>query len=553
MALSLLCHKSRGTGVPTAFRVVGATVNQLGNNFARINVNTTTNFNVGDTVTASGQTAIITSVVTNTALYLNTLTGAFPGSGTLTDSTTSATATISGFEGLENAGGTNTNRHHARVIQFENRLYIFHFADVWRYNEVTSNWETIYRLSNVPVGTQTCRKSGLHVLNISGVPHMVAVHSTGGGIYRIKSSNGTSWSELNLVGAGTQLGDDGHLRSIVYQNNLYFTGNTSINGHLTWNPETDGFTTLSPSLIPNCQAGDFVVWRNKLYRLAADSNTVTNEGALLEFSTGTYLNRVRFTATGNLQGGGGSFTQNAYCAFVGPDGDLYCIYHAFTNPNAGWKCFRIQESGGVYTPTDITSSVLPSAIRWGSGGPQNGGRFEKFIDDETNALAGGPTIVYLWYATADSAGTTRTQYQWVSNSAEISQQDIGAPIEIALPHNDKGGGDRVWFTGEMDARIISKPTPIVGGERISFKIYQPTGAAPISNVRFRLLYSNKGEAPVSIGTLSNPSTGTLVGGNEIQGLTADGTTTYQVSWLAITSDGQTNFSRIVRAPVAYVP
>jgi hypothetical protein len=155
-------------------------------------------------------------------------------------------------------------------------------------------------------------------------------------------------------------------------------------------------------------------------------------------------------------------------------------------------------------------------------------------------------------ATNDVAGTTRTYYEFIDDVTEMTQLDIGAPIEIAMPNVGQGGGDRSFISGEMDVRIISKPVSVAGGERISFMIFQKPGTSAIPNVKFRLLYNNEGGPPITAATLSNPSVGSLSPGNqEVTGLTADGTTVYQVTWNAITGDGQANYSRQQRLPVVY--
>ena len=80
---------------------VGETI--TGNfNLVNITVNTVTGFNLNDGVTAGGAVGVIRKI-TGLVLTVRVISGVFPGSGTITDTTTSATATISSTSAVYNA------------------------------------------------------------------------------------------------------------------------------------------------------------------------------------------------------------------------------------------------------------------------------------------------------------------------------------------------------------------------------------------------------------------------------------------------------------------
>lgn len=109
--------------------------------------------------------------------------------------------------------------------------------------------------------------------------------------------------------------------------------------------------------------------------------------------------------------------------------------------------------------------------------------------------------------------------------------------EMAFSENTaRGGGERIFTKGELDIAITGV-TPNSSGQLISFVCFSDSGSTTV-NVEF-FFGPNFLQTSDTQCTLSAPSAGTLVG-NQIQGLTADNTTEYSVTWLTSTdsvSDG----------------
>lgn len=571
MAQSLLVLQLRGAAgaLPSVSTMVGATLSQLGNNFGRLSIDDSTIvgvFTPGEALIFGGPSAATTANLTSFSaasggyrgFYLNTINTA-PSTGTITGGTSGATATIGSpagyatFEGCEN--NTAQNYRSGRVIQYGNIKYVLSYNDIYKYDYVSGNWESVHRKQFPATTAGIGSDLGLYVFTVSGAPLIGTVYNFGANRYRTKSTDGgATWSDA-LIDVGAGGASTGSTRGCVFNNVLYYKVGGGAGSHESWDPSTDGFSSNTVGTQPDLSPGagyicpDFCVWRNILYCIRPDSAFVTNEFAVWKFGSGSWTNVVRFTAQGNVDIS--SFGM-VHCPmlFVGDDDDLYATFYAGSAGGVqGWSMYHITESLGVYTPTSVSNPVLPAGLRWQAGGTDyHYGRWEKDIDGVTNGAAGGPLIINLWFAADDTLGTPRDQYLFNGPAAPLTLQDTGATVSVNIPNDNRPGGLRSWVSGQLSATIESK-TAITGGIRLSFKLYQPTGSAPVAGVKFRLLFRLLGEEPLQSASLSNPSVGTISGGNENQGLTADGTTVYQVDWLAISSDSVPNFTRFQAVPL----
>lgn len=553
MAKSILGIKHRGTGFPTAYRVIAAgSPTMIGTTFLTQRIGSVTGgpFVAGETVShsAGAQTAVVTQVLTGRLILNSMSSGWAPGVGTITGGTSGATAAGAGVEGLEAAG--SDHHTHSRVLQFQNQLFAFHYNTVYKFNQSTDNWEENYRLANLTAAdanaNSVCRV-GLFIVAISGIPNLVAMHFDGTNIYRIKSGNaGGTWSEA-LLSANTWP-TDGALAAFTHQNVVYVTKGLGINGHDSWDPSTDGYARVTNGFLGSGLAPFNVVWENRIFQIGQKNGVGIYR--VTEFSAGSYINLLDISiTTDNI-----SFVKTKNTGFVGDDG----IMRILLSSNAtGYRFYKITFPAGVCTATEITG-ILPAAIQGTTGSVPNTGRIGSYVDDETNGLLGGPNLVFLWYAANDTAGTSRSYFEYIDDSTPMVTLSTGCPIEVALAETQTGGGERCWFPGELDVSFVGAPVPILGGERISFTVRKRPGTSDVTGVKFRLLYSTTGEAPNAFASLSNPSvapsgpTLAISGGNEITGIVADdGTYVYTVDWLAVTTDGLTNFSQVVTVPLVH--
>lgn len=139
-------------------------------------------------------------------------------------------------------------------------------------------------------------------------------------------------------------------------------------------------------------------------------------------------------------------------------------------------------------------------------------------------------------------------------------QGSGCPQQIRLPV--LGGGEYSFSPDGLDVRIISV-SPIVGGERISYRIFKTPSAPSVHNLKLRLLFRIPSDdfevsVPSRWGYIGATSVGSISAGNrEVSGLTADseqgsaGGTIYTLDWMATSQDVLPNHVLVDRRLVVY--
>lgn len=426
----------------------------------------------------------------------------------------------------ETALNQNDAHYSNRVIQFAGATYAWHKNQIYKLNTGTSNWDSVFTQSFATGQPQN--HSGLHKCNVNGVPAMVGIYNATTvskwiGIY---SFDGASWTEVDISASVTGNLNQAFHRNWIWKNQLWWVHDgTKI---YFWDPTT---TAVGQAAVASDFKGDFCIHKNRLYMAGVDA--AGNRDRISEFVSGVW-----FARTASLTDDGNNAISQ--CVFPGGDGFMYAIFYDVTGGPSGFRVFKLSVAGdGTVTPTDITTTVLPSGYRPGGGLAGVSSRFWAFVDTET--AAGSAPTIWLFFASQGTAGGTTTLFQWMGASTLMSQIDQGGDVAMAFPESKVGGGEYIFTLGESDALITGR-APVVGGERISFKLF---GGGTRS---FRMFYGTNGEAPISSATLASPSVGSLnVNNIQVDGLTADGTTVYQVTWLAI-ADGVPNQSRVQRMP-----
>lgn len=555
MTVSLVGAKVRGTGFPTAYAVAGLTPTNIPTTAAStfgvalLSGAPTGTFSVGESLSFSGggtaDLAQDLSGASTRRLILNNLSGTI--SGTITGGTSGATASVSAFEGMEEYSFQRNASRPNRSARFMGSVYVLCYATVFKLDETNGRWVEAYR-HRTPNGDRgASQKSGLHIVTAGGKTCLAFLYGTGFNYtptYRIKF-DGTTWSEASVI--ENQIGFAA--RSLVWNNAIYVWGFVEGYLHMAWDAATDGCALVPTDIVPTYYPGvDLCVYRNRLLAIAFYDNNL-DRPYILEYSGGAWtLN----TQLDTQNGSGGSYVDSGWCLFVGPDSNLYAIYHK-NQSGTGWRCAKLTPSGSTFTQT-LVDTVIPSALRWPSG-PSTGGFWTCYVDCETGSDTSNDAApdVYLFYAAAYTTGTTRSVMQFVDDSTTMTIFDTGTPVDTSLPHDRLGGGTRSFLSGVLGCEITAI-TPVSGGERWTVKIESPASGA-VSNVKFRALFrpatssSNSG-VPRKWGYLSNPSAGSLsVGNREVTGLTSG--TSFQVTWLAVSQDAQTNFSRQLRMPLVY--
>lgn len=415
-----------------------------------------------------------------------------------------------------------------RVVQFENSVYAWQENKVYQLNTGTGVWTAVFT-EGFPTG-QLGNHSGLHKCDVNGVPSLIGIYNTNPQSKWIGVTfDGTTWTETDLTAFISNNLNQAFHRNFVWKNQLWFEHE---NGNVYfWDPSTG--SVGSTALVTGVGFHDFCVHKNRLYAFGQENTNVRN--SLVEFVSGVWFTRVSNITTPNTDNG----DIVGHCIFPGGDGFLY-VFALVDNVTRGFHVFKCSVANdGTVTPTEITNTVLPAPYRQGGGVAGVISRFWAFVDTET--APGSPPTIWLFFSDRGVIGGVTTLLQWNGPASLMTTIETGGAVEMAFPESKFGGGEYIFTIGENDV-IITGRVPVIGGERLSFKLY---GGGTRS---FRMFFGTNGEAPVTAATLSNPSVGTLSNANhQVDGLTADGTTVYQVTWLANT-DGVPNQTRVQRMP-----
>jgi hypothetical protein len=564
MAIAILGVTQRGnTQFSQVVRQAGPSAVQVGNNFTVMTLTTSTGtYQVGETLTGgtSAATAKITQVLSGNGtatvvLFLNTITGVFTNEN-VTGGTSGAHGTLStaNIGILEHAANSNQNIYSDRVLSFKGSLYCSINNYILKFDGA-NNWSVVYTFGNQNASTETNCHTGLYVFYVNNNPLMGILWGGTGlnNIYRATSSDGATWAQATLATGFGMNGSPGVARAVVWNNVLYFAAsfnNSAGTAHNSWDPATDQFLQVNVSSssggvgqIANANAKDFFVFQNSLLQLTTDSGN--GHASLWNFTAGNWVKVLDFTDTGSLTGGGNTPANSAFTLFDPGDGNLYCLYNAFTNPSVGWVLKKVTYSGGVYTDAgQFQGTVLAgTGINLYPGGPDvESGRWYVAVDDVT--VPGTPQA-YLYFCSSDTAGTAINVYQWNGTASAVTIIGSGGNIANALPMTSRaGGGERIWGSGQPDI-IITNIAAVPGGEQIT---YQGFGGGTKS-VQF--WFSTVGQAPKSQSTLNTPTGGgTLnVNGKQVDNVPMNGSN-QTIIWAAAT-DGAPNLTRVEQQPVAF--
>jgi len=445
MATAVLGVRQRGSQqFSQVVRMAGPTTVAVGNNFSIMTLTAATGTaQVGDTLRGSSSlaTCIVTQVLTagaTTKLCVNTVTGIFTteavttiaGSGNLAGSLAVANIGI-----LEFTSNANTNCPSNRVVSFKGSLYCVLNNYILKYDG-TANWSVVFTYPNFLTSIETDCHTGLHIFYVNNAPLMGVVWGGASGqnsMFRATTTDGTSWSSVNIATSKGINGNTGGVqREVVWNNVLYFIASWNNGGfaHAQWNPADDSFQQVAlPSGMGARNCMDIYVDDDRLLILTINSGN--GHATIWSFLAGAYTQVLDFTDTGNTQGGGGSNNTTQWTFFDMGDGFLYCIYFAFTNAPVGWVVKKVSFSGGVYTDLgQIQSTILAgTGIPIYPSGPDiETGHWHVVVDDVT---VPGTPATYLYFIPNDLAGTAIVALQWTEPQTSIAVGSNGASLPQA--------------------------------------------------------------------------------------------------------------------------
>jgi len=414
-----------------------------------------------------------------------------------------------------------------RVIRFNglNTYIATAGSAIYRSTDGGNSWTLIFSLPSI--SATNAAKSGFTITYINGIPYLVMFYADTSSFVRMAySSDGLNWT---TVTNSTIIGAVGYNQTLAVAGTVYMGMDLSGSGKriAIGSPASNSLSLVTITGAATGVSPDIVQYNNRIIVLY-----YLNTGgfaALGEVVSGSWVPLLSVT------GGIGVPSSGHWAMFV-DGGFIYIIVYS----SVGFQAYEINTT--ITGSTNISSTVLPSALLGavGSALPITS-RIRTVIDDVSTP---GTVQIYLYVTTTDTttASVPWAAYRWNGSGSLMTLVNQGGSSNDALPFFKNAQGtyfvsDSVFpSTVGITVEIIDR-TFTASGVRLSFKLYGSQGS-----VSFRVYYGDvDAEYPLTLGTLSNPSVGTISGGNTNTGLTADnGATTYLVTWDAQTDGFDTN-------------
>lgn len=430
------------------------------------------------------------------------------------------------------------------VVEFGGDFYVSHVSN--------SNTCLVYR--RTPAGTVTqvysvpnaglggtpfneLHKTGMYVVN-SGTTRYLCFLIRENAVsqwYLVRSTDGTTWTRIALgTGGSTNPYRPGIAvyrgQILVCVNNQLIIVNVAAG---TMSVVTTGFSDSGCSILP---------FKGRIFAHATFGGGFAR---LWELNGGAFVSRANVSVN-NSPAGNQTAGQNMPCLFPVKDAGatdgmkmvLIFLDYTASNANWHWRAVDIDVDGDTFTVT-ARDTLIPTALR--NGGAQANKHFVGwgcFIDNESDP-ANPRTYLFSW----PSINSAITHYEYVNSGSELIGQTVGLnSSNFSLCGTRWGGGERINSSDVSGAELgISNLTFSQGNTpgtiNVSVRAYGDAGNAN----KYLRGYFSAGEGPVMVQmTLTGSVTGGGTrNGNQIEGVDADGATTYTFVWAAST-DGLVN-------------
>ncbi len=437
-----------------------------------------------------------------------------------------------------------------RVIQFQADIYAVAVDGVYKKDVPTSDaggWTQDHAFTDVVGATENFHIHGPYQIVLNGVTSLFVMWGEGGGATNWNASilNGSTdvWSDVGIQ-AGVAHGTANTWgKQIVYRGVWYGVSDTGI---MTFDPAATSFGTIGAGPIDNIQRAGFGIFNDRLLLLArrASGGFV----ALFEIVGGAVAHLVDTTVQ-DL--GGAGVTGGRYAVFPSPDGVVLYGIATHSTGGTGTAFLKFIDTSGVISfLADIANPVLAAALRPGGGLTVDTNRWWVHYDQES---VPGTARLIIYHAPDGSSGSILTQYVFVGESTEISQEDTGGNAAWAFSNVMTGGGERIYTPDELHIEITDR-IAVIGGQAVRFKCWGEAGAN--KQVEFRR--NTQTEVPLTVATLigvptviSGSAPAPTRSGNVLQGVTADGVTLYETTWDVFT-DSVPSGSRAQLAPRIFI-
>lgn len=420
--------------------------------------------------------------------------------------------------------------NYGRAVEFNGELYLWQQETVYKYNSGTGNWDVQSSPSNLlqsidGFGMDTTAgyayHAGWHIMDISGTPNLVCAYASQNARTWVLRFDGTTWTrnQLNHATYYRNYGD-----CIVYRNTFFIATNNAV---LQWDPENDTSAVYTPALLSAgvfSPSWTFVILNNELYLLGWQGSSSANQVcAIWRFSAGAFT-KVQNVAAGASTIYSTGLNSGWVCRAWEDGTNIFVLFKGgtLTTSNSGWFLAKLTPSGSTFTSTDLTSSVVPSALQEDNGIGTLYSSWYVVKDNDTDPTS---PDVYFWYSQDDNSGSI-LYYYWQGESTTLGSGSTVANYGLAMPSENRAAGPYNWSSGELHIEIVGRSQG-TGGLTLSFKVY---GGGTGKTAKF--YYSMNEETPTSQCTLTGSATGGSAtrSGNTVTNISADGSTAYTITW-----------------------
>jgi hypothetical protein len=444
--------------------------------------------------------------------------------------------------GVESTTST-TSMTNCRAVQFQNKIYAYQKDRIYCFDEGTiGDWVEVHQAVSQDSTAGFGFHSGIHVLQVSGVPTMVAFYrnTPNFDLQALHSTDGTSWTlyDTNVSTGSNLIG-----RSLVFRNQVYIWFNHSVDvGLIRYDPTNPSTGTILTDAAGDWEPGfskDFCVFNDELYGVGQKVGTAGQQNHRLKRLVG---DEFILAATLTGRNSDPSDTNAAFCLFT--DGiNMY----AFTpgrnsgGTQRGTIADQLAPNGASFIVTQITSTVIPSHLDPIS---EDTHRWFSFLDNDTDP--DDPTIT-IW-SQSPTGVNAYVAYTWNGPGAAMTTLGTGPAEGLALPHSKDGGGEYIWTSGEPSVEIIDT-SPDVDSQTVSFIAYS---SEVTGTFKVRLWYDGEETFAKTSATLMGPVTGGGSLGSDTTGdfvdeVVADGVTVHTVVW-DVVADGFAKGSSVILMP-----
>lgn len=404
------------------------------------------------------------------------------------------------FFGTLEVGTSNNNQSVNRVVYFQGTFYAT--MDTHIYQGIQTGvhpsdpsyiFNAVFTLPSI--SASTAHKSGLNVVTSNGILYLCMLYfDTGGDVHAARSTDGVNWTTDGPFDTGVVSASAFH-NELVWRNQLWaLTSLGTANDRMAAYSPSSGTCNFYISPLEPFGTGSIGIFNDNLYFTGGTvggfgnrSLYILDQSLISLASLGLFLNVSAVYKPGILV----------------DDGYMY-IFTTKNTTTTGWGCWQVSSSHVI---TEITSSVIPSGM---TGAVGISSRVLVWAD--TDWAPGSNPPKYIAYSSNGSDGTTIDLYQWQGPGTTMSFFSSGGNVANAFSVAKFPTASGFYVSGPARVVINSVIGASSGvGLTIAYWVQGPGGPSFPGGVQsIRLWYGlNTDEYLTNIGTLSNPSTGTL--------------------------------------------